>query len=120
MCSCGGTKLSNNSPASLLSSSGNFDLSKDNLDGQLATQMVQMEYVGPRAETFSIRSRVMPDKVYRFGNNPHHKEQTVFLGDAEYLLSLLNGESPQWRVLTRGASMERRDPAAVLGVAIGV
>jgi len=120
MCSCGGTKLSNNSPASLLSSSGNFDLSKDKLDGELATQMVQMEYVGPRAETFSIRSRVMPDKVYRFGNNPHHKEQTVFLGDAEYLLSLLNGESPQWRVLTRGASMERRDPAAVLGVAIGV
>ena len=73
-----------------------------------------------RSSSCRIRSRVMPDKVYRFGNNPHHKEQTVFLGDAEYLLSLLNGESPQWRVLTRGASMERRDPAAVLGVAIGV
>jgi glycosyltransferase involved in cell wall biosynthesis len=120
MCNCGGLKPTKNSPASLLSSSGNFNFSQDSLEGETSTQMVQVEYIGPRAETFSIRSRVLPGKTYRFGNNPHHKEQTVFLGDAEYLLSLLSGEHPQWRVLTSGANLERRDPAAVLGVAIGV
>jgi len=118
MCSCGGTKKTDNQPASLLSSSGNFNLSED-FKTDTATQMVKVEYVGPRAETFSIRSRVMPGKTYRFGNNPQHKEQTVFLEDAEFLVSLLDGERPQWRVLSQGASMEQRDPAAALGVAIG-
>ena len=117
MCSCSGTKTTQNQPASLLSDSGNFNLAED-FAADTATQMVKVEYIGPRAETFSIKSRAMPDKTYRFGNNPLHKEQTVFLKDAEFLLSLMDGERPQWRVLAQGATMDQRDPAAALGVAI--
>jgi glycosyltransferase involved in cell wall biosynthesis len=117
MCNCGGTKPTQNQPASLLSGSGNFNIAED-FAMDTATQMVKVEYIGPRAETFSIRSRAMPDKMYRFGNNPHHKEQTVFMQDAEFLLSLMEGERPQWRVLAQGASMDQRDPAAALGAAI--
>jgi glycosyltransferase involved in cell wall biosynthesis len=119
MCGCGPTKGTNNKPSSLLSDSGSFDLSSTEFDPSTAEQMVKVEYIGVREETFSIRSRVLSGKTYRFGNNPHHKEQTVFMADAEFLLGLLDGERPQWRVLTRGATMEQRDPAAVLGVAIG-
>ena len=117
MCGCSGTKPTQNQPASLLSGSGNFNIAED-FAMDTATQIVKVEYIGPRAETFSIRSRAMPEKMYRFGNNPLHKEATVFMQDAEFLLGLMEGERPQWRVLAQGATMDQRDPAAALGVAI--
>jgi hypothetical protein len=79
---------------------------------------VKVEYIGPRAESFSIRSRVIHDKMYRFGNNPQHKDQTVFMQDAEFLLGLRTGDQPDFRMLTMSATMDTRDPAAALGQAI--
>lgn len=116
MCSCGGTKTTQNQPASLLSDSGNFNF--EDFNTEISTQMVKVEYIGSRAETFSINSRAMPGKTYRFGNNPYHKEQTVFMEDAKFLIGIFEGERPQWRILAQGATMDQRDPAAALGVAI--
>lgn len=118
MCGCGATNPTNNIPSSLLSSSGDFDITEGKLDDGTPTQMVNVEYIGDNVATFSVKSRVQPGVMYRFGNNPGHKEKTVFLGDAEFLLTLRNGDKPQYRALTRGARMEQRDPAAVLGQAI--
>jgi hypothetical protein len=118
MCGCQTPKSTDNKPSSLFSSSGNFDITEGHLDDGTPTQMVNVEYIGENTGTFSVRSRVQPGITYRFGNNPGHREKSVFLADAEYLLTLRQGERPQWRVLTRGARMEQRDPAAVLGQAI--
>ncbi len=115
MCGCGGTKPTSDLPNSLLSSSGNFAIADLQRDGANPEQMVKVEYIGPRAETFSIRSRVLPSKMYRFGNNPTHKEQTVFMADAEYFLTILTGERHDYRLLTMAATMDTRDPAAALG-----
>lgn len=118
MCGCGGTQQTASQPASLLSGSGNFDMRDLLKEDRQPTDMVQLEYVGSRAETFSLKSRVMPSKMYRFGNNPGHKEKTVFLADAQFFLTLLEGERPTFRIIQQGATMENRDPASV-GLGVG-
>ncbi|MBU1777990.1 MAG: glycosyltransferase family 2 protein, partial [Gammaproteobacteria bacterium] len=120
MCGCSGKKPVKSVPKSTMSSSGTFDQSM--LDGgtELASQMVQLEYVGPIEQTFSLRSRVMPGQVYRFGNNTHHKVQTVLMGDAEYFTGMRDGENrPLYSVVSARAMMETRDPSAFLGAAVG-
>ena len=121
MCSCGGsTQLTASQPSSILESAGNFDTRQFMPNDGTPTQMVQLEYVGSRAETFTLRSRVMGGKSYRFGNNAFHKEQTVFRGDADYFLTLYEGERPQFRLVQGQARLENRDPAAVgMGVTEG-
>ena len=80
--------------------------------------MVKVEYIGPREETFSLTSRVLRAKTYRFGNNQFHREQTVFQGDADWMLGMLNGDQPTFRILPTNGNMEVRDPAAALGMAV--
>lgn len=113
-CGCGGTVQTPNQPASLLSSSGNFNTDELMKEGRSPMDMVQLEYIGPRAETFSINSRVIVGKSYRFGNNMYHKENTVLMADAEWFINnVRNGELAAFRIIQAGARMENRDPASV-------
>lgn len=114
-CGCGSKKIVKTKPASTLKSSGNFANISQIVDETTSEQMVNLEYIGPNEATFSLNSRVMRGVVYRFGNNIHHKTRTVFLGDAEYLVSRLGRDGkPEFRMVT-GAAMEHQDPQAVLG-----
>lgn len=116
MCGCQTPKKAISVPNSTLSSSGNFDLQAGVNEGEKATQMVQVEYMGPLEQTFSIRSRVDRNVTYRFGNNHNYKVRTVFLADAEFLMGMTDGFGvPQYRQITSGATIETRDPAAFLG-----
>jgi hypothetical protein len=118
-CGCGGTKVVTTKPRSALSSSGNFDLYEANADEVGQTQMVQVEYVGPLSEDFSIRSRLDRSIFYRFGNNEYHKERPVFAADVEYLTSLVDGEGkPLYRLVGTIAATENRDPSVFLGEAV--
>jgi len=119
MCGCRSNKKTTAPPASLLQSSGNFDQSALMEGDAPATAMVRVEYIGPSEGSFSIRSRVLRDKTYRFGNNPQHKEQVVFLEDAEFLLSQRIGERPTYRIMPTNGELEARDPAGALGMTIG-
>lgn len=119
MCGCRGNKKTTSPPTSLLQGSGNFPAEQVSAQGDSPTSMIRLEYIGPNEATFSIRSRVFRDKMYRFGNNSTHKEQVVFLQDAEFLLSQRVGESPTFRVLNTNAELETRDPAGALGMPIG-
>lgn len=117
MCGCMKTKLPVGKPKSSLSSSGNFaqDVSKV-AESTDQTSMVMVEYVGPIAETFSIRSRISRDVTYRFGNNPNHKQKMTFLGDAEYLLGFTDKDlKPMYRILGATTAPTVNDPAAFLG-----
>lgn len=120
-CGCGQKSLPR-LPVSAMTASGNFQTSQGVIAQVFNTaegQMITLSYEGPLQETFSIRSRVAPGVVYRFGNNSHSKVRAVFIEDAEYLLSLTNPDAtPQYIATTAGATMEVRDPASVLGQAI--
>lgn len=118
-CGCGGTKTPTSSPNSTMSSSGNFSAESllDSSEPVNQNQMVEVEYIGDLEETFSIKSRVRPDVLYRFGNNDYHKVKAVFLADAEFLMGLTDRNAqPSFRTITAGASLEVRDPTAFLGV----
>lgn len=118
-CGCQKPHIVKTKPSSTLRSSGSFtNASKVVGTDSPSDQLVQVEYLGPNEGKFSVRSRVLPGKVYRFGNNPYNKVQTVFLGDAEYLIGQVNAFNEQlYRIIT-GATMEQRDPGAALGRAI--
>lgn len=119
-CGCGSKKKVSTMPTSTLSSSGNFDLRTAQGEVDLSTQMVNVEYVGPIKETFSIRSRVDPGISYRFGNNDHHRIRAVFVADAEYLAGSVDGAGkPFYRILSSGNSLEIRDPSLAIGAPIG-
>jgi hypothetical protein len=78
--------------------------------------MVLLEYMGPIAETFSLRSRVDPGVNYRFGNNNVHKEKTVFLQDAYEFIGLLDGESkPMYRIKGVAGAGSPHDPSVIVG-----
>lgn len=119
-CGCGGTKTVNRIPDSIMSSSGNFKTEGgENIKIDSPTQMVQVEYVGPIAEDFQIRSRVDMGIFYRFGNNQYNKERTVFAEDAAFLMGLMDGEGKSlYRILGAATSEENRNPAEVLGETI--
>lgn len=121
-CGCGTKTKVATIPSSLMSSSGNFasfiQSEKEN-QGDVSAQMVTVEYAGELRESFTIRSRVMPGKVYRFGNNDQHRMNVVFLQDAEFLTSMVDGMNmPKYRILGAGAVAEVRDPTVFLGQVI--
>jgi glycosyltransferase involved in cell wall biosynthesis len=114
-CGCGKKVIVKTKPASTLKSSGNFANIPEIFDETTNEQMVNMEYLGPLEQTFSVRSRAVPGVTYRFGNNTHHKMRTVFLRDAQYLVGQVDkNNQPTFRIVS-GATMENRDPQAVLG-----
>lgn len=119
-CGCGATRKFDSTPGSLLSSSGNFSpdsLRQARQPAGLQSQMVELEYVGPIQETFGIRSIVDRNINYRFGNNDHHKIATVFLADAERLISSVDSAGlPNYRILTTSSVPEAYDPTKFLGV----
>lgn len=122
-CGCSSKKVVTTRPASTLTSSGNFSAqsiaASVPADGQ--AEMVAIEYVGPLAETFTVRSRVSPGLSYRFGNNEHHRKRSVLSQDAEFLLSMQGPTgNPFYVVSGSGATMETHDPSAFLGQPITV
>jgi len=118
MCGCAQKHIVRNQPNSTLSSSGSFD-TIDRSEDVIQTQMVQVEYMGPIEEDFSIRSQVDRGIFYRFGNNQYHKERTVFMHDAQFLTGLLDGNGrPLYRIVGTVAAMENRDPSSFLGEAV--
>lgn len=120
MCGCSGTRVVTTKSGTTLSSSGNFQAQEEEAaQGEMATQMVQVEYVGPTEETFTLRSRVVPGLTYRFGNNQYHRVQTVLTGDAEYFSGIHDGQDrPLYVTLAAQSAMETRDPSAFLGQAV--
>lgn len=120
MCGCnqGKKKPPSPTPSSTLTSSGNFtqeSLAKV-VQSNDKSQMVIVEYTGPIAETFSIRSRVDRNITYRFGNNENHRARPVLLSDAEFLLGMTDREAkPIYRIVGTGGGQEVLDPAAFLG-----
>jgi hypothetical protein len=114
-CGCGSPQKASNLPKSTLAGSGNFDTQASGIQAELGTQMVRVEYVGPIEETFSIRSRLQPHIMYRFNNNDH-RENNVFIQDAEFLASLVDGNAvPLYRQVVNLPMTETRDPSSVLG-----
>lgn len=115
-CGCGKPRVVKTKPTSALKSSGSF-ANTQQVTGTVSNtdQLVRLEYLGPNEGKFTIRSRVLPGKTYRFGNNPYNKIVTVFLADAQYLSARIDGNgNPEYRIIT-GETMENRDPQAVLG-----
>ena len=119
MCGCASTRTPPSTiPASLLKSSGNF--TQESIQNAIQTNdkniMVTVEYIGERTEPFSIRSRVDPSVTYRFANNDNHRTRVVFVGDANYLLGMVDGVGePTYRVVSNVVSIEVNDPASVMG-----
>lgn len=123
-CGCGAKRTPTSVPNSTLSSSGNFTQESWADPSAMAknpNQMVEVEYLGPIAESFSINSRVRRDVIYRFGNNDYHKIRAVFLADAEFLAGIGDGEGkPLYRILAAGATMEEHDPTAFLSAPLEI
>jgi len=119
MCSCAGTRKVTNKPNSMMTSSGAFAKSLNLPENASSTQMVLVEYMGPISETFSIRSRVDRGINYRFGNNPHHKERTTFLADAQ-ILTGMNGSDgqPLYRVKGISGLVVKQDPTTIVGTIV--
>lgn len=116
MCGCQKPKTPPGAmPSSLLSSSGNFAMESVVIDPTNPNQMITLEYIGSRQETFTINSRVSRDVRYRFGNNDQHRTRSVFLGDVDFLMGLMEGTKPNFRVLSSVAVAETNDPAAFIG-----
>lgn len=115
MCSCNKSKKPKGTPSSTLSSSGNFQQASVPIETGDKSQMVTVEYSGPVAETFTLTSRVSRDVKYRIGNNEHHRQRNVFLGDAEWMIGLVDHEGkPMYRILG-SVSENQNDPAAFIG-----
>ena len=116
-CGCGGSKKKSASlPASTLSSSGNFTgiSSSTPVDGD-DTKMVLVQYVGPIAETFSIRSVVDRTILYRFGNNNSHSTRSVFRGDIDRLMSFTDRlGNPTYRIIQSDGDLADNDASKLL------
>lgn len=115
MCGCTASKKPVASkPSSTLSSSGNF--ATPLIETGDNSQMVMIEYVGAMAGSFSIRSRVDRNVIYRFGNSPGHQVKTVFLADAEYLAGQVGADGKSaYRIIPTGGVQTVNDPSAFLG-----
>lgn len=119
MCGCtSGRKPKGAVPGSMLSSSGSFQNQPitESALGNDQSQMVTVEYTGPLAETFSIRSRMSGNVNYRFGNNDYHRTRSVFLGDAQWMITMLDRDGrPMYRILSTSPIGTSNDPAAFVG-----
>ena len=81
--------------------------------------MVTVQYVGPIAESFTIRSVVDRTIMYRFGNNAHHAIRNVFRGDLDHLFEMTDKMgNPMYRLVETDRSIANNNPAAVLGQAV--
>src|SRR5258706_8123690 len=113
-CGCGGSRKVVTMPNSTMSSSGNFtpESLADSSEVQGSpNQIVEVEYLGEKRETFSLRSRVDPNVMYRFGNNEYNKVRAVFLYDAEWLIGMTDEFGSQaYPIVVANAPMEERDP----------
>lgn len=122
-CGCGPKKQAKNMASSTMSSSGNF--SQEMLNGSQSAEsqgsMVEVEYVGPIPETFSVRSYADPGLRYRFGNNQYHRTRPVLLDDVKHLTSMTDGMGePLYRVVPSAPQSEIRDPAVFLGAPLEI
>jgi len=120
MCGCNSPRTPTTPiPQSLLSSSGNFSIEsiKQAIDTKDPTMQVTVEYSGEAKETFSIRSRVHREVIYRFGNNDLHRQRTVFVADAAYLIGLVDSEGdPIYHIVSNVVGVpEANDPSAFMG-----
>jgi hypothetical protein len=115
-CGCGAKKKSASKPGSTMSSSGNFSGLTEATPEEDDTVMVMVQYVGPVAESFRIRSVVDPSILYQFGNNPHHAVRTVFRGDVDRLTSFTDREgNSMYRVINDDKSLAGNNPVAFTG-----
>jgi hypothetical protein len=115
-CGCEPKKKSASIPGSTMSSSGNFSGLTEATPEEDDTVMVMVQYAGPVAESFTIRSIVDPGILYRFGNNPHHSVRTVLRGDVDRLTSFSDREGvPMYRVIKDDKTMAGNNPAAFIG-----
>lgn len=126
MCGCNTKKIVNMQPGSTLSGSGNFKVTDGAVTEEIRAKMVTVEFLGPETQTFTISGPVNPNRVnprvaYRFGNNIHHKEATVFWEDAEFLISMVDGQgNPKWRIVNVAQALGSRDAGAFLGAEISI
>lgn len=119
MCGCNQTRRMSTKPGSTYASSGVFTQIGSVPEGEDPMSMVIVEYMGPIAETFSIRSGIDRSVQYRYGNNPGHKEHTVFLGDAYRLVGMIDAnEKPLYRI-KGSASTPQRNPSDIVGAIVG-
>ena len=118
MCGCNSPKKPiGSTPASMLSSSGNF--SRESVvavvDDTDKTQMVMIEYIGPNIAPFTMRSHISRDISYRFANSENHRYKSVFYGDAEWLIGLANDKgNPIYRIVSN-VDVNQNDPAVFAG-----
>lgn len=109
-------------PESLLASSGSFTFESimEAVDNKDPNMMVMIEYIGPQVDTFSIKSRVNRDILYRFGNNDHHRRRSVFVADAVFLMGQLDKDGASlYRVVSNVVGVqEGQDVSAFLGATI--
>lgn len=118
MCGCSTLQPPNQVPATLLQSSGNFTEAsiKEAIDTNDKTMMVTVEYVGEMEAPFSVKSRVSPGVVYRFGNSDGHRIKSVFVGDAVFLSAMNDSQgNPKYRMVSNIAKVDAYDPAAFIG-----
>lgn len=104
-------------PDSLLTASGNFDLSSiiKVIDPATKQQMVMLEYVGPNTSPFTVNSRSAPNVAYRFANAEHHRVKAVLIGDVPFLLSLNTRGEKDFRPVQNMAVPDTHDPVEFLG-----
>lgn len=117
-CGCGSKNLSLTQPESMLASSGEFLRNNPTavITDTASGQMVMVEYVGPFTESFSIRSRVVRDISYRFGNNQYDRQCTVLLKDFEFLTSLTDRDGiPMYRAVGSGIPISENDTQNFIG-----
>ena len=115
MCGCTQTKPVTTKPQSFMSSSGDFKVTEGNLDKEIPTQMVEVEYSGPNEQTFTLKSIVDRSVFYRF-NNTDLRIRSVFLADAERLIGMTDRFGrPEWKMIGNTSSMDERNPIAIVG-----
>jgi len=119
MCGCNQKRPPAQLPKSLLTSSGSGFTQQEvdkAIDTNDKTVMVTVEYTGESEQTFSIRSRVSRDVIYRFGNNDAYRTRAVFLGDANWLMGLTDRQGkPAYRVVSNIARLDPNDPSVFIG-----
>lgn len=117
-CGCGAKVAPATLPESFLTSSGEFVHQGITIQSTAtpAGQMVMVEYTGPLTESFSIRSRVVRDISYRFGNNNYDRQKPVLVQDFIFLSGLTDGNGDSmYRAVGSGIPIDQNNPADFIG-----